>query len=308
MKSGNKRKLLLISIMIMLVLIAAACAWILYRGVENNKQLCRNVVSAVEKANAKAAQEITAVDDILLDMEAARHIYSHRGSQGPEEHSFKAYDEAIKAGSIYIEQDLVLSSDGVLFVSHDLTAGAMTGVSKSYSSMSADEIDRLRTTRGNKILRMSEVFERYRQSVNYVIELKAYQDSRMVDAFTELVNDYGYQDRIIIQCQDVGTLRALDNEYPDMPKLFICKSEGAFETSLETDCIDIISVKDWLMTEGRCQAAHEHGKIFSAWTLNSESQIRRAIDIGVDTYFTNDTPLALSLEREYGIKKRAGKE
>ena len=58
------------------------------------------------------------------------------------------------------------------------------------------------------------------------------------------------------------------------------------------------------MKEERCRAAHEHGKTFSAWTLDTEDEIRRAIDMGVDSYFTNDTPLALSIEKEYGVKVR----
>ena len=36
-----------------------------------------------------------------------------------------SYDEAIEAGSRYIEQDIVISSDGVLYVSHDENAVAM---------------------------------------------------------------------------------------------------------------------------------------------------------------------------------------
>ena len=59
------------------------------------------------------------------------------------------------------------------------------------------------------------------------------------------------------------------------------------------------------MTESNCEAAHESGKLFSAWTLSMESSIRKAIDMNVDTYFTNDTPLALSLEREYGLEARS---
>ena len=46
------------------------------------------------------------------------------------------------------------------------------------------------------------------------------------------------------------------------------------------------------------------GKKFSVWTLDTEDSIKKAIDMGVDTYFTNDTPLALRLEREYGLEKR----
>ena len=60
------------------------------------------------------------------------------------------------------------------------------------------------------------------------------------------------------------------------------------------------------MTESNCRRAHDSGKLFSAWTLDTEDEIRTAIDMGVDTYFTNDTPLALSIERDYGVSRRGG--
>ena len=94
-----------------------------------------------------------------------------------------------------------------------------------------------------------------------------------------------------------------------MPKLFICKSQQSFYDSLDLPYVDIVSVDidRGLMTESNCEAAHDHGKVFSAWTLSLESSIRRAIEMNVDTYFTNNTPLALSLEREYGLEARKQK-
>jgi glycerophosphoryl diester phosphodiesterase len=53
------------------------------------------------------------------------------------------------------------------------------------------------------------------------------------------------------------------------------------------------------MTADNLKAAHEHDKKFSAWTLNTEDEIRSAIDLGADSYFTDDTGLAIKLEKEY---------
>ena len=58
------------------------------------------------------------------------------------------------------------------------------------------------------------------------------------------------------------------------------------------------------MKEERVQLAHEHDKEFSAWTLDTESEIKSAIDMGVDSYFTNDTALAIGIEEEYGVETR----
>lgn len=300
---GKKKKLLLI-IGLMILLIIAMCIWLAYRAAAMNQMRTQSVLGTLEESDRTVADSLSAADEIALSLQAAMHVYSHRGKEGPQEHSFKAYDEAIDAGSVNIEQDLVLSRDGVLFVSHDLSASSMTGTARAYVSMDADDIDQLRTRAGNKILRLSEVFDRYGSKIRYVIELKAYDDSRMVDAFSTLVDEYGYQGIIIVQCKDLGTLRSLEEIYPDMPKLYVCRTQGGFEASLDEDCVDIISVNAGLMSAERCKEAHGKGKLFSAWTLNSERQIRNAIDIGADTYFTNDTPMAISIEKEYGLKKR----
>ncbi len=300
----KKKQLQLIAILLMLLLIVAALTWLTLRGRTMNRARTTDATKTLESAVQAVTGGLGFIDDLANTYKAARHVYSHRGSAGENEHSFKAYDDAIAAGSIYIEQDLVLSKDGVLFVAHDLSAEPMTGTPKLYSSMSAEEIDGLKTKAGGKVLRMSGVFERYGKTVNYVIELKAYEDSRMIDSFRELVDKYGYQDIITVQCKDIHPLRTLESIYPDMTKLYICRSQWGFDTSINEPYIDIISVNEWLMTEERCRIVHDKGKKFSAWTLDSEGSIRQAIDMGVDTYFTNDTPLALSLEKDYGLKKR----
>lgn len=307
MKKKKRNKKLITAIVLMLAAIVVLSVMILDRG---------HVVKTAdlgEIAGPGAGQLRTAAEAAAakINAEIASHVYSHRGSAGPEEHSFKAYDAAIEAGSRYIEQDAVISSDGVLYVSHDTWAGYMTGYDGMYEYMSSETIDGLKTDAGNKILRLSEVFDRYGRDINYVIELKNDSDA-CVRAFEELVDEYGLSDMITVQSADTGVLRELESKYPDMPKLFVCRSQAAFDGAVDEPYIDIISVKEAavLMTERNCSAAHANDKLFSAWTLNSEEQIKYAIEMGVDTYFTDDTPLALSIERDYGLieGKRRGKE
>lgn len=307
----KKKRTLVILILIMLVVVALLSAFIIHRGMQINEAKREEELKKAEELRQQEEEARIAAEKEAKEQAIASHVYSHRGSEGFYEHSFKAYDEAISAGSRNIEQDLVLSSDGVLFVAHDLNASYMTGVNAAYSSMTAEKIDSLETRAGYKVLRLSEVFDRYGESVNYVIELKT-GDNNTIEAFESIVNEYGYKDIITVQSIYTDVLKILDEKYPDMPKLFVCKSQQSFNNSLEMSYVDIVSVDidRGLMTEDNCKAAHDHNKLFSAWTLNLESSIRRAIDMNVDTYFTNDTPLALSLEREYGLEARAenGKE
>lgn len=227
----------------------------------------------------------------------ASHVYSHRGASGEEEeHSFAAYDLAILYGSRYIEQDVVLSSQGTLYVSHDLSALRMTEQDVLFSEMKDADIDALHTTGGHPILRLSDVFDRYGTSVNYVIELK---DEEAVDPFVKLVKKYKMQDNIIVQCFYIRALRKLEKTFPDMPKLYLVSSQEILDKSLSYDCVDIVSVGKNLMTAENREAVRGAGKTFSAWTLDSADEIQAAIDLGVDCYFTNYTAKALALENEY---------
>ena len=299
MKKKRSNTSLLIVVALLLLLIIASLIWIMHVGKQRSIERARKENEISQEAQQKAEEE-AAAKRAAEAASIASHVYSHRGSAGPEEHSFKAYDAAIEAGSHNIEQDIVISSDGVLYVSHDLNALTMTGYDGMYEYMSSETIDSLTTEAGNKILRLSEVFDRYGKDINYIIELKPDSDA-CVEAFEQLVDKYDFADVITVQSMYPAVLETLEEKYPDMPKLFVCQSQGDFERMLNKPYIDIISVKESaaLMTESNCRAAHKNGKTFSAWTLDSEESIKDAIDMGVDTYFTDDTPLALSLEREY---------
>lgn len=310
-KRANKKTLITL-IIIMLLLVVAALAWILHMGKADKpaaKPETTQDKQAAQDDEQKKAEEEAALKKKTEDEKIASHVYSHRGSAGPEEHSFKAYDAAIEAGSRYIEPDVVMSSDGVLYVSHDLNAVTMTGYNGMYEYISSETVDGLKTEAGNKILRLSEVFDRYGKDINYVIELKDNSDKCLL-AFEQLVDDTGLSDVITVQSMKAETLEILDKKYPDMPKLFVCWNQGDFDYVLDKPYVDIISVRadveTGILTESNCKAAHEAGKKFSAWTLDTEDAIKKAIDMGVDTYFTNDTPLALEIEREYGLKVRSG--
>lgn len=295
---------LLIAIAVMLLLIIVSAGWIIHRGNELHVARAKEDAARAQAEAQQKADEEAAAKKEAEDAEVASHVYSHRGSAGPEEHSFKAYDAAIKAGSRYIEQDVVITSDNVLYVSHDLNAVTMTGYNGMYEYISSETVDGLTTEAGNKILRLSEVFDKYGKDINYVIELKPNSDA-CIEAFEKLVDEYGFSDVITVQSLYPEVLETLEEKYPDMTKLYVAWSQADFDYVVDKPYADIISVKAaaGLMTEANCEAAHENGKLFSAWTLDSEETIKKAIDMGVDTYFTNDTPLALKLEREYGLEE-----
>ena len=305
MRTHRRKRTLITLILIMLLLIAAAGWWLFQRGSHIGEQRAESVTEVVKEDMQTASDALSGTEGAFREYMIADHVYSHRGSAGSMEHSFQAYDAAIAAGSHNIEQDVVISSDGVLFVSHDISGLTMTGNRDFYKDMTAAEIEELRTYEGNKILRLSEVFDKYGRNVNYLVELKTTGEDT-IQAFEDIIEKYDFADIVTVQSDDPDVLAAVEEKFPDMRKMLVCKTPGLFSRALDLPYVDDISVKliAGFMKEERCQAAHEYGKTFSAWTLDTEDEIKRAIDMGVDSYFTNDTPLALSIEKEYGVNVR----
>lgn len=228
----------------------------------------------------------------------ADHVISHRGASGEKpEHCFAAYDLAIAYGSKYIEQDLVTSADGTLYVSHDLSPVQINGDETPYRELHDETIDAIRTPDGRGVLRMSEVLARYGDSVHYVAELKLGMEQ--VEPFVTLVRESGLERQFLVQAWDVKVLEAIEELFPEMPKVFLTMYRKPLQEALGVPCVDIVAVPSEMMTESNCVMVHAAEKKFCAWTMNSTEDIKKAIDLGMDCYFTNYTAKALLLEAEY---------
>ncbi len=296
--SGKNKKL--ITIIVLLLLCLASVVFILShygRSGDKKAEKPAEETPATEQAADEATEEPAAADQ-AADNEAASHVYSHRGSAGDDELTFAAYDRAVEAGSKFIEADVVVSGSGTVYVAHDDYAMDMTGTGGYFSGMTDGQIDKLKTRSGSNVIKLKDLFERYGDSVTYIVDIK-YTGSRNVDAFTIAVRTSGVEDNVIAASSFFDVLRPLDESFPDMPKLYVCADQATFDLALGNDYVDIISVPKENMTADNLKAAHDHKKKFSAWTLNTEEEIKRAIDLGVDSYFTDDTGLAIKLEKKH---------
>ncbi|OPF87802.1 hydrolase [Vagococcus martis] len=224
-------------------------------------------------------------------------IYSHRGASGEEtEHSFPAYDLALLYGSHNIEQDLVTSKDGTLYVSHDDNAKRLTGVDRLYSDMTDEEINQLRTSDNNRILRLQDVFDRYKKTTHYVIELK--ENDKQIDLFNNIIRQNNMEDFVIIQARTLTSLNKIKQTFPKMTTLLLAKDDIEAQNACKADYVDIISLNTKFMTKDIIKIIHEANKQANFWTLNSMADINKATNLGADSYFTNYTAKAIELEKK----------
>ena len=273
-KSRN-RKLLLkllggvtsITLVVILVLVFA-----------NNRIDVQQDTSTSQVATEESQDEVPVS---ITEEQAAEYVFAHRGTGGSED-SYQSFNSAIDQGARYIEQDVILRG-GELYVSHD--------------RLSYEEV----LAQGK--LRLRDVFDTYGTEVIYVVEIKTRND-KTVKAFNRLVKEYGYQDNVIVQCFKLNILRKIKKKFPGMRTLFLCDTyhggQASVNKALGKSYVDIISVSvdDGLMTQGNCDKVHAVGKEFSAWILDSESQVDKAIAMGLDNYFTRHPRMAINRELE----------
>src|SRR3954451_6167999 len=116
---------------------------------------------------------------------AAPLVVAHRGASGTRpEHTFASYDRALELGADYIEQDLQVTSDGVLVVMHDGTLNRTVrgDAANCTGNVSSKTLAQIKTCdagvwfgaewAGQKVPTLEEVFQRYGKTVNYYIETK----------------------------------------------------------------------------------------------------------------------------------------
>lgn len=183
---------------------------------------------------------------------------AHRGASAyAPEHTRAAYELAIAQGADYVEQDLGLTSDGVLVCLHDPTLERTTDVEEVFpdrfreaggarrwyvADFTLDEIKRLDAGRwfdprfaGERIPRFQEAVDLVRGRAGLFPELKApalYRDRGvdMAPVVAEALRRNGLDTRnaaVILQSFDPEPLQSLARDLPAVPRILLFDARGA---------------------------------------------------------------------------------
>jgi glycerophosphoryl diester phosphodiesterase len=191
----------------------------------------------------------------------------HRGTAGlAPEHTIVSYDLALEDGADYIEQDLRMTSDGVLVVLHDedldrTTRGPAENCTGPVSEKTLEQVktcdvgsffnerypDYARDEyEGLKIPTLEEVFRRYGTETNYYIETRSSEappgnpgvddSSNMEEELLRLMGEYGLSEpaagswRVLIQSFVPASLEEIHAEDPSLPLVRLYSDEETGET------------------------------------------------------------------------------
>ena len=245
---------------------------------------------------------------------------AHRGASGlAPEHTFPAYDKAVRMGADYIEQDLQVTADGKLVVMHDTTLDRTAeGAPQNCSGpVRAKTLEQIKTCdvgswfnetyperaepsyEGLKIPTMEQVFRRYRHRVNYYIETKSpslypKMEEKLLDLMREyhLVKPAERRWQVLIQSFSEKSLRQVHQKNAQLPLIQLIggsASSGSIRARLdEIDNYAVgIGTAQSNIDAALIEAAHEHCLAVHPYTVNSRTSMQQLINVGVDGMFTN---------------------
>lgn len=234
-------------------------------------------------------------------------VIGHRGASGhAPEHTIPSYDLAIELGVDYIEQDLQMTSDGVLVIMHDPTLSRTTDGRGNVIDMTLADLKRCdagrwfgRKFEGTRVPTLRELFERYGKSTNYYIETKNPDDAPgMEEALLALINEFDLRDgavekrQVLIQSFSRASLAKIRGMDPELPLIQLIAKEhdsaviSAMLPEIRAYAVGIgpsrLSVDEALVV-----AVHAHDLHVHPYTVNEPTEMKRMIELGVDGMFTD---------------------
>ena len=206
----------------------------------------------------------------------------HRGAAGhAPENTLLSFEKAVLLGCDMTELDVHLCGSGELVVIHDETVDRTTDGVGSVSGLTLNELKLLDAGQGEEIPTLYEVLSLLRGMIGLNIELKGLGTAKPVH---DLVKELGWGNNdLTISSFDWGMLkeyRVLDFN----ARLGVLTFKNHGEAMGFAEQIDAYSINPYhlLLNKKYVEEAHNKGFMVYSWTPNKESEIKHAIQKGVD--------------------------
>lgn len=238
-------------------------------------------------------------------------VTAHRGyARRAPENSLAAFRAAIEAGADIIELDVQLTSDGEVVVLHDDDLRRMTGDRRRISRVSLEELRQIPflprgeygpEVAGERVPELRDVIELAREAgCGLNIELKfsekdAFKDLRLSRRVAELVSEEEYVEGCFVASLHVPAVREAKKHTRHLKTAAIVTAAVGDISKLD---VDILSVNAELADEALLRKARRLGKQVHVWTVNRPRDMRRFVELGVDSVITDEPALLREVLQE----------
>lgn len=230
-------------------------------------------------------------------------VYGHRGFplEAPE-NTIPSFLLAREAGAFGVEMDVHMTKDGELVVIHDDKLDRTTTGTGYVSQRTWAEVRQLdagqkfsERWRGVRVPSLREVLTQVK-GVNYYVEVK--HGSRFYpgieERLLEILEETGTKDLtqvISFDLESLSRLRQMDSSLT----LGLLTCNNVKHALLLADKIGVnwIQAEFGLLDRELVDMAHGRGYRVATWTVNTEEEVMKAREMGVDSITTDDPRMAI---------------
>src|SRR5690349_10232884 len=209
-------------------------------------------------------------------------IIGHRGASATAlENTIPAFEAAIAAGADGIEFDVRLSSDGVPVVIHDDTLTRTHNVRRRVVDCSVEEL------RSFGVPSLRDLFELMAgNSLLLCLEIKS-REPELARLCCRMVREFGFAQRIIIECFDLNVLRHVDLRKAALFEPRMQTEQGVIDRSLAVGA-KVLALHHRMAKPSLVKKAKAAGLTVVVWTVDDPSWVATARSLGITALITND--------------------
>ncbi|WP_343311309.1 glycerophosphodiester phosphodiesterase [Bacillus atrophaeus] len=270
-------------------------------------------VSAKSKGNLLSPERILTV--------------AHRGASGyVPEHTILSYETAQKMKADYLELDLQMTKDGKLIVMHDEKLDRTTngeGWVKDYTLAEIKQLDagswfneaypekaKARYV-GLQVPTLDEVLDHFGKHANYYIETKSPDtypgmEEKLIASLQKhkLIGKHKKPGQVIIQSFSKESLLKIHQLNANLPTVQLLEAE---QIASMTDS-ELTEMKTYAVGAGpdykalnaeNVRKIRSHGLLLHPYTVNTEPDMRRLLNLGVTGVFTNYPDVFHHVKKSY---------
>jgi len=250
---------------------------------------------------------------VAAEAAAGPLVAAHRGGAALwPENSLLAFRNAAALGADFLETDVHLTADGEVVVLHDPTLERTTTGSGRVAALRLADLQMLRlkardgSVTAEPIPTLASLLDVVAaSSARLLLEIKVDADRARYPGIEEkvlaLVHARGLRDRTVIMAFQPETLqrvRALDPTIRTLLLVGRAAGDGVAAVSAAGALgASDVGLDHRLVDRAVVDAARASRLTLAAWTVNTEADLRRVIDLGVAIVISDRPDLALKLAR-----------
>jgi glycerophosphoryl diester phosphodiesterase len=211
-------------------------------------------------------------------------IIGHRGCNLEPENTLRALAKGMECAD-FVEVDVRMSKDGVPMIIHDRTLERTTNGKGLVKELTLEQLKELDAGKGEKIPILKEVLDLVKDR-GLLVEIKeAGSEGKICD----MIKESGITNIMLVSFSPVSLRNARKLMSGIKTGIIYSRAvENPVRLALGIKA-NVLLPKYELASRELTESAHRYNLMVFPWTLNTEQEIKRAVDIGVDG-FASDNP------------------